>query len=83
MRCVFFLFFTHVLCVLLHPQERDKKVSTLTHQKWSGAELVDTQLKTITGGLVSTSAMGSDNTETQFGAKKGDAFFSLCCLGAS
>lgn len=55
-------------------QERDLKVETLTHQTWSGAELVDTLLTTATGGLSSTTAMGSDNTEHGFsekGAKRG------------
>lgn len=47
--------------------EREQKVSTLTHQKWSGAQLIDAQLKTVTGGLTSTSAMQAGNTEAQFG----------------
>ena len=33
--------------------ERTNKVETLTHQKWSGAVLVDQQLQTVMGGLVS------------------------------
>ena len=41
--------------------EGKHKVETLTHQKWSGAELIDTMLSTITGGLASTSAMGAGN----------------------
>jgi len=49
-------------------QEGKHKVETLTHQKWSGAELIDTMLATITGGLASTSAMGAGNTEAQFKA---------------
>lgn len=53
-------------------QERDKSVSTLTHQKWSGAYLVDSMLSTITGGLSSTTALQSGNTEAQFAFKKGD-----------
>jgi len=55
---------------MIQRRERDLGVSTLTHQKWSGAEMVDTQLKTITGGLISTAAMGAHSTENQFGAKK-------------
>ena len=43
--------------------EAKHKVETLTHQRWSGAELIDTMLATITGGLASTSAMGQGNTE--------------------
>jgi isocitrate lyase len=47
-------------------KERDLNVETLTHQKWSGASYVDTTLKVITGGLTSTVALGSGNTEDQF-----------------
>ena len=43
--------------------EAKHKVETLTHQRWSGAELIDTMLSTITGGLASTAAMGQGNTE--------------------
>jgi len=50
-------------------QEREHGVETLTHQKWSGAELMDTQLKIATGGTASTLAMGAGVTEDQFGAK--------------
>lgn len=49
-------------------RERADKVSTLKHQKWSGAELVDSLIKTVTGNS-STLAMGSGNTETQFEAR--------------
>lgn len=55
---------------MIQRQERDKGVETLTHQKWSGAELIDTQSLTITGGLSSTSIGGKDSTENQFGAAK-------------
>jgi isocitrate lyase len=47
-------------------QERNEKVSTLTHQKWSGSELIDAYLKTVTGGRTSTSIMGAGVTEDQF-----------------
>lgn len=47
-------------------KERTHKVETLTHQKWSGAEYVDTISKTITGGLSSTTALQHGNTEAQF-----------------
>jgi isocitrate lyase len=47
-------------------KERDGNVSTLTHQKWSGAELVDGLLGVATGGKSSTLAMGHGVTETQF-----------------
>lgn len=53
---------------LVQRAEAKHNVETLTHQKWSGAELIDTMLATITGGLASTSAMGKENTETQFRA---------------
>ena len=56
-------------CALLQRKERDHGVETLTHQKWSGAELMDTQLKIATGGTASTLAMGAGVTEDQFGAK--------------
>lgn len=53
---------------MIQRAEATHKVETLTHQRWSGAELIDTQLATITGGLASTSAMGTGNTEAQFKA---------------
>merc|ERR1712228_34316 len=46
--------------------ERSEKVETLTHQKWSGAELIDEQLKAITRGMTSTAAMSAGVTENQF-----------------
>lgn len=48
--------------------EREKKVELLTHQKWSGAELVDQMVNTASGGVSSTAAMGSGVTEAQFGS---------------
>jgi len=57
---------------MIQRKEGEFQVSTLTHQKWSGAELIDSQLKTVTGGLASTSAMQSGNTESQFGKKAAD-----------
>lgn len=50
-------------------KERDEAVSTLTHQKWSGANYVDKLLAAATGGFSSTSAMQGGNTEAGFGAK--------------
>jgi len=55
---------------MIQRAERDEGVSTLTHQKWSGAEYIDSQNKTITGGLTSTSIGGKNSTENQFGAKR-------------
>jgi len=54
---------------MIQRQERKFGVETLTHQKWSGAELLDRELQTCTGGLASTAAMGKENTETQFKSK--------------
>ena len=36
---------------------------------WSGANYVDHMLKTVTGGVSSTAAMGKGVTESQFGAQ--------------
>lgn len=38
----------------------------LTHQKWSGAEYVDSLLRLVSGGVSSTAAMGKGVTEDQF-----------------
>lgn len=46
--------------------ERANGVETLQHQAWSGANYVDFLLKTVTGGVSSTAAMGKGVTETQF-----------------
>jgi isocitrate lyase len=54
---------------MIQRQEREHAVETLTHQKWSGSELIDAYLNTVTGGTSSTSIMGAGVTETQFGAK--------------
>ena len=51
---------------MIQRAEAKHNVETLTHQKWSGAELIDTMLATVTGGLASTAAMGAGNTEAQF-----------------
>jgi len=50
-------------------KERDAGVDLLTHQKWSGAELVDQMVTTACGGCSSTSAMGEGVTEAQFVTK--------------
>lgn len=41
--------------------------SLMTLAQWSGAEYVDGLLKTVTGGVSSTAAMGKEVTESQFG----------------
>lgn len=58
----------HILAYVqtIQRREREEKVETLTHQKWSGAEYVDTLTKTVTGGLSSTTALQHGNTEAQF-----------------
>lgn len=47
-------------------KERDEEVELLKHQKWSGAELVDTMVTVASGGVSSTAAMGAGVTESQF-----------------
>lgn len=46
--------------------EIENKVDVVTHQKWSGANLVDHTLAMLTGGVSSTAAMGKGVTEDQF-----------------
>jgi len=55
---------------LIQREERKHGVETLTHQKWSGSELVDEAGTIISGGMSSTGIMSAGVTETQFGAKK-------------
>lgn len=47
-------------------QERKHGVETLAHQTWSGANYYDQLMKTVTGGISSTAAMGKGVTEDQF-----------------
>jgi len=49
-------------------QERTNNVETLAHQNWSGANYYDNLIKTVSGGVSSTAAMGKGVTESQFGA---------------
>jgi len=46
-------------------KERENGVETLQHQKWSGAQYVDSLIGTAVAGA-STLAMGSGVTEDQF-----------------
>merc|ERR1712014_486116 len=55
---------------MIQRKEREEAVSTLTHQKWSGSELIDAQISTVTAGMSSTGIMSAGVTETQFAAKK-------------
>jgi isocitrate lyase len=48
-------------------KERDAQVELLTHQVWSGAELIDRMVGVAAGGMSSTAAMGAGVTEAQFG----------------
>ncbi|KAJ7147512.1 isocitrate lyase icl [Mycena crocata] len=54
---------------LVQRKERELGTDVLTHQKWSGADYADNLIKTVTGGVSSTSAMGKGVTEAQFGSK--------------
>merc|ERR1712061_510128 len=54
---------------LIQRQEREHGVETLTHQKWSGSEIVDEAGNIISGGTSPTGIMSAGVTETQFGAK--------------
>merc|ERR1712187_709653 len=51
---------------LIQREERKAGVETLTHQKWSGSEIVDEAGNIITGGTSSTGIMSSGVTEKQF-----------------
>ncbi|KAM6492308.1 isocitrate lyase icl [Amanita muscaria] len=54
---------------LIQRKERELGTDVLTHQKWSGADYADNLIKTVTGGVSSTAAMGNGVTETQFTTK--------------
>uniref|UniRef100_A0A7S2QTU3 Isocitrate lyase n=1 Tax=Norrisiella sphaerica TaxID=552664 RepID=A0A7S2QTU3_9EUKA len=54
---------------MIQREERSKRVETLTHQKWSGAEILDRLMKLASGGRSSTTAMQHGNTEAQFWQK--------------
>merc|ERR1719517_136391 len=54
---------------LIQREERKNGVETITHQKWSGSEIVDEAGNIISGGTSSTGMMSAGVTETQFGAK--------------
>lgn len=53
---------------MIQREERRLDVSTLTHQKWSGANFCDEMMQAATGGQSSTSA-SKGATEDQFKAK--------------
>ncbi|KAI0795294.1 isocitrate lyase [Irpex lacteus] len=54
---------------LIQTREREIGCDVLTHQKWSGADYMDNLMKTVTGGVSSTAAMGKGVTEDQFKSK--------------
>jgi isocitrate lyase len=47
-------------------KEREQKVPALTHQKWSGVELIGAQQDAATDHRTSTGAHGNKSTENQF-----------------
>jgi len=51
---------------LIQRKERENNVETLTHQQWSGADIVDKAGNLISGGTSSTGIMSAGVTETQF-----------------
>ncbi|CAK9005257.1 unnamed protein product [Durusdinium trenchii] len=51
---------------MIQREERKNKVETLTHQKWSGSEIVDEMGNVVSGGLSSTGIMSAGVTEKQF-----------------
>lgn len=51
---------------IVQEPEMEQGVEVVTHQKWSGANYVDELLKMVSGGVSSTSAMGTGVTEDQF-----------------
>ena len=53
---------------LIQRREREIGCDVLTHQRWSGADYMDNLMKTVTGGVSSTAAMGKGVTESQFAA---------------
>lgn len=47
-------------------KEIEGGVEVVKHQKWSGAEYIDSLLRMVSGGVTSTAAMGAGVTEEQF-----------------
>ena len=54
---------------LVQEPEIELGVDVVKHQKWSGADYMDNLMKTVTGGVSSTAAMGKGVTEDQFKSK--------------
>lgn len=51
---------------LVQRKEKEIGCDVLTHQKWSGANYVDSIIQIVTAGSASTSAVGKDSTEHGF-----------------
>ncbi|KAG6333695.1 hypothetical protein ID866_5392 [Astraeus odoratus] len=51
---------------LVQRKEKEIGCDVLTHQKWSGANYIDSIIQTVTAGSASTSAVGKDSTEHTF-----------------
>jgi len=51
---------------LVQNKERALGLDILTHQKWSGANYIDSILSTVSSGSSATKATGKDSTENQF-----------------
>ncbi|KAL4070543.1 isocitrate lyase and phosphorylmutase [Scleroderma citrinum] len=51
---------------LVQKKEKEIGCDVLTHQKWSGANYIDSIIQTVTAGSASTSAVGKDSTENMF-----------------
>merc|ERR1719329_838335 len=51
---------------MIQREERKLGVSTLTHQKWSGADYTDAMSTVVTSGMSSTGIMSEGVTEKQF-----------------
>ncbi|CDR44058.1 CYFA0S13e02542g1_1 [Cyberlindnera fabianii] len=51
---------------LIQSRERELGCDVLTHQKWSGADYMDSIVQVVNGGSTMTSATGGASTENQF-----------------
>lgn len=51
---------------LVQRKEKELGCDVLTHQKWSGANYLDSIISTVQSGSSGTSSTGGDSTENQF-----------------
>lgn len=51
---------------MIQEPQLETQCEAVLHQNWSGANYIDGILKMVSGGLISTAAMGEGVTETQF-----------------